>query len=87
MAMNENGYIAVDAAEVKRTKQEEMDRFDSFSPEVRAILRDAHYNVSIKPGHEKVFRNGMWLKETLHRIAKESALKTYGSNYPMETVK
>ncbi len=87
MAMNENGYIAVDAAEVKRTKQEEMDRFDSFSPEVRAILRDAHYNVSIKPGHEKVFRNGMWLKETLHRIAKESALKTYGRNYPMETVK
>jgi hypothetical protein len=87
MAINSNGHIAVDAAEVKRTKQEQMDRFDSFSPEIRAILRDAHYNVSIKPGHEKVFRNGMWLKETLRHIAKESALETYGSNYPLETVR
>jgi hypothetical protein len=87
MTVNLNGYVAANKPEVKRTKQEEMDRFDSFSPEVRAILRDAHYNVSIKPGHEKVFRNGMWLKETLLRIAKESAIKTYGSNYPMETVK
>jgi predicted metal-dependent hydrolase len=87
MAKNENGYIAVDAAKVKRTKQEQMDRFDSFSPEIRAALRDAPYNVSIKDGHERVFRNGMWLKETLKRIAKESALKTYGPNYPLETVK
>ena len=87
MANNLNGYIAADEPEVRRTRQEQMDQFDSFSPEVRAILRDAHYNVTIKPGHEKVFRNGLWLKGTLLRIAKESALKTYGSKYPMETVK
>jgi hypothetical protein len=82
---NQNGHIAVDA--VKRTRQESMDLFDSFSPEIRAILRDANYNVSIKPGHEKLFRQGMWLKETLHRISRESAMKTYGKNYPLETVK
>jgi hypothetical protein len=81
---NQNGHIAVDA--VKRTRKESMELFDSFSPEIRAILRDAHYNVSIKPGHEKVFRNGMWLKETLRHIAKESALKTYGSNYPLDII-
>jgi hypothetical protein len=40
---NQNGHIAVDA--VKRTRQESMDLFDSFSPEIRAILRDANYNV------------------------------------------
>lgn len=87
MTINSNGYIAADLPEVRRTRQEQMDQFDSFSPEVRAILRDAHYNVTIKPGHEKVFRNGRWLKETLNRIARESAIKTYGSNYPLETVK
>ena len=82
---NKNGHIAVDT--VKRTRQESMDLFDSFSPEIREILRNSNYNVSIKPGHEKLFRKGYGLKETLRRIAKESALKTYGSNYPLETVK
>ena len=86
MTMNSNGYIAVDLSEVKRTKQESMELFDSFSPEIRAILRDAHYNVSIKPGCERMFRQGFWLKETLRRIARESALKTYGSNYPLDII-
>ncbi len=87
MAINSNGYIAVDKPEAIRTKKESMELFDSFSPEIRAILRDAHYNVTIKPGCERVFRQGFWLKETLQHIARESALKTYGSNYPLETVK
>jgi predicted metal-dependent hydrolase len=85
MSINSNGYIAADKSEI-RTKKESMELFDSFSPEIRAILRDAHYNVSIKPGHERVFRQGYWLKETLRRIAKESALKTYGSNYPLDII-
>lgn len=87
MAHNSNGYIAVDPAEVLRSKKEMMELFDSFSPEIRAILRDAHYNVSIKPGHERSFRKGAWLKETLRHIAKESALKTYGPKYPLDTIK
>lgn len=86
MAQNSNGYIAVDKPEVKRTKQEQMDQFDSCSPEIRAILRAAHFNVSIKPGYEHLFKQGFWLKETLKHIARESAMKTYGANYPMETV-
>ena len=87
MAYNGNGYIAVDECAVNRTKQEEMDRFDSFSPEIRAVLRESHYNVTIKPGQERLFKQSWLLKETLRRIAKESALKTYGANYPLETVK
>ena len=86
MPKNANGYIAVDLAPV-RTIQAQMELFDSFSPEIRAVLRDSHYNVSIKPGHERLFKRSWLLKETLNRIAKESALKTYGSNYPLETVK
>jgi hypothetical protein len=81
---NRNGHIAVDT--VKRTRQESMDLFDSFSPEIREILRNSNYNVSIKPGHEKLFRKGAWLKETLHRISRESALKTYGTNYPLDII-
>jgi hypothetical protein len=85
MAINSNGYIAADKSEIQ-TKKESMELFDSFPPEIRAILRDAHYNMSIKPGCERAFRQGYGLKETLRRIAKESALKTYGSKYPLETV-
>jgi predicted metal-dependent hydrolase len=85
MAINSNGCVAVDESEI-RTKRESMELFDSFSPEIRAILRDAHYNVSIKPGRERVFRKGIWLKETLRRIAKESALKTYGNKYPLDII-
>ena len=87
MAKNENGHIAVDKSEVSRTKREAMERFDSFSPEIRAILRDAHYNVSIKQGSEHLFRHGFWLKDTLLRIARESARKEYGETYPIDTVK
>lgn len=87
MAYNGNGYIAVDEAPADRTKQDDMARFDSLSPEIRAVLREAHYNVNIKPGQERLFRQSWLLKETLRRIAVESALKTYGSNYPLDTVK
>ena len=87
MGYNGNGYITVDEAPVDRTKRDVMAHFDSMSPEIRAVLRDAHYNVSIKPGQERLFKQSWLLKETLRRIAKESALKTYGSNYPLETVR
>jgi hypothetical protein len=85
MSKNSNGEFTVGV--VNRGRQESMALFDSFSPEIRAILRDAHYNISIKPGHEKVFKDSRVLEHTLMRVAKESALKTYGKNYPLETIK
>ena len=87
MAYNGNGYIAADVPLIDRTKREQMDYFDSLSPEIRAILRDTHHNVSIKRGSERLFKQSWLLEETLRRIAKESAQKTYGSNYPLDTVK
>jgi len=85
MSRNSSGEFTVGV--VNRSRQESMALFDSFSPEIRAILRDAHYNISIKPGYEKVFKDSWVLEHTLMRIAKESALKTYGKNYPLETIK
>ena len=61
-----------------------MERFDSFPPEIRAVLRDAPYNITLKSGMERVVKNHRRLRETIRSIARESALKTYGSNYPVE---
>jgi len=84
MTQNTNGYVAAGIADVYRTKREAMERFDSFPPEIRAVLRDAPYNITLKSGMEQVVKNHRRLRETIRSIARESALKTYGSNYPVE---
>lgn len=84
MAQNTNGYVAAGVADVYRTKREAMERFDSFPPEIRAVLRDAPYNITIKSGMERAVKSPRRFRETIRSIARESALKTYGSNYPVE---
>ena len=84
MAQNTNGYVAAGVADVYRTKREAMERFDSFPPEIRAVLRDAPYKITIKSGMERVVKSPRQFRETIRSIARESALKTYGSNYPVE---
>ena len=84
MAQNTNGYIAAGVSDVYRTKREAMERFDSFSPEIRAVLRDAPYNITIRSGMERVVKNPGRLRETIRSIVRDSVLNTYGSNYPVD---
>lgn len=88
MAYNSNDYIALDAATNQhKTKRESMEYFDSLPADVRAVLRDAHYNVTIRKGHAHKFKNSRMLRNTLLHVAKDSARKTYGDKYPLETVR
>lgn len=88
MAYNGNGYVALDeGTNQHKTKRESMEYFDSLPADVRAVLRDAHYNVTIRKGHEHKFKNSRMLRDTLLYVAKDSARKTYGDSYPLETVR
>ena len=81
---NRNGTIVLDLSD--RTKMENMAAFDELPLDLRTLLCNAHFNINIKPG-----RAAHISRRTMHRvlldIAVESAIATYGKNYPVETIK
>ena len=84
MNTNRGGEIAV--AQIPRTRAERMARYDALPPRVRKLLQDAPYNLSVT--HAGVLmKSDKANRATLTRIARESALATYGSNYPIDLIK
>lgn len=70
--------------------KEAFDVYDRLPAEARKVLQNAPYNVHINPRNlmgVKLMSNPIALRRTIRHAAVESALKTYGSTYPLALIK
>lgn len=86
MARNRSGEYKGLETGAKRTSRERMAIYDSLPPHVRKLLQEAPYALSVT--NPRVFtRSDKANRDTLTRIARESARATYGDSYPIDLIR
>ena len=85
MARNRSGEYKGLETGPKRTLAKNMAIYDSLPPHIRKIFQDAPYSMTARTG--ALNASEKTIRDTLTRIARESARATYGDSYPIDLIR